>query len=361
MIKDRLFKQALLEYYTKRFWYPQLEVNILSKHRLSSTKKLITDVDVLGLYNDATGYFKFVLGDCKTLKGQSPVSRVLWMKGLMEYLNASKGIIILTKNIEKEHQLTASTLDIQLLSDKDFSVFSRNTANYVTSPQSALSVIDNWDKYLDIGKRFLGLNPFVEYSHTHFWNEQSSNYQLRSGVYILKHRRGEINPENILHQSIVLNHFSLVSLALNNILIQIFSQYLVPYGKGDLEEDLKVIIYGGIENYEFLNDLRKRFGGTAAQTEDLKLPEWNKLIELVRLLLDNPLSFADVSLFLKELSFLLLSDPTQNYGYAKGIVSKNKYVTMFSIRLIEYLCAATNLPSDLRSILEGQVLEFEKQ
>lgn len=359
MIQDRMLKANLLEYYTKRFWYPQLEVNILSKQRLSNTKKLVTDVDALGLFNDATGYFRMVVGDCKTLKNTSPITRVLWMKGLMAYLNAPKGIILLSKSVEKEHQLTASTLDIQLLSDTDFPVFSKNTADYIVDLRSALSNIDNWDIFFGVSSRYPNLRPFLEYSQTQFWNEQNYSYQLRSGIYVLKSLKGEINPSNNLHQSVILNHFSLIALALHNIAIQIFSQYLVPSDKQDLDQDLRIIIYGGIENYSFLNDLRKKFTQDAT-TEDLKLPEWDKLVEFVRLILNNPLSFADVSLLLKEISFKQLSQTSSDCNYASAIAKRNKFVTTYCLRHVDYLCHATGVPKDLKDALMETILEVER-
>ncbi|SEV91163.1 hypothetical protein SAMN05428988_0372 [Chitinophaga sp. YR573] len=361
MMKDRLIKEKLLGYYIRKFWYPQLEVDILSKQRISKTKKLITDVDVLGLYTDVTGNFRLVLGDCKTLKNQSPITRTLWMRGLMAYLNSEKGIIILSKGIEKEHQLTSSILGVQLLSDDDFTTYSKGTADYITDLRSAMSEIDIWDAFIEIGNRYPPLNKFVEFSHTLFWNEQNSTYQLRSAIYLLRTLKGELNPANTLHQSLVLNHFSLVAIALNNILIQIFNQYLVPSAKSDLDEDLKVIIYGGIENYEFLNDLRKTYAGGSDKTEDLKLPNWDKFIELVRLMLDNPLSFSNVALLLKELAFLLLSKDSTKYNYSKKIISKDKFTSTFSLRLIEYLCSATGLPKEFKEIFTTLIIDLEKE
>lgn len=68
MMKDRLLKLRLLKYYLLNFWYPELEVNIKSKERLSNAPKLITDIDALALFPDVTGNLRLYLGDCKTLK-----------------------------------------------------------------------------------------------------------------------------------------------------------------------------------------------------------------------------------------------------------------------------------------------------
>lgn len=356
MIKDRLLKAKLLEYYIRRFWYPHLEVVILSKQRISNTRKVITDIDVLALYTDITNNFQIVLGDCKTLKNQSPITRTLWMRGLMDYTNSSKGLILLTKAIEKEHQLTASILDVQLLSDTDFKIYSKSTADYLLEFSSALNDIDLWDKFFDIKNRYQPLAPFVEFSNTIFWNEQNSNYQLRSSIYLLRTYKGEFNPATLSHQTVLLNHFSHVAIAINGILIKIFNQYLIPADKTFLDTDLKIIIYGGVENYDFLNDLRKRFSSTTVAERDLQLPEWDMFIELIRLLFESPQSFSKVPLILKEIAFTLLGNDPTKYNYAKYAIGKDKYAPTFAIRLIEYLCKASGIPREFQDAFCAYVL-----
>lgn len=346
MIKDRLLKIKLIEYFIKCFWYPQMEVNVLSKQRVSSIPKIITDIDVIGVVPDAMGHLKIILGDCKTLKNQSPISRSLWMKGLMDYMESDKGVIILSKEIEKEHQLTSSELNIQLLSEKDFDIYSKATADYSSTGESALANIDNWDLFFEIDKIFPRLKDILDFSRTKFWNESSSNHQLRAGLSILKIHKGELNPDNKLHLSVVLNHFSLMALSLNQIIITLFNRYLNTKSKEELNNDLKVIIYGGIENYDFLNGLRKRFVGADIAEKDLTLPEWDTFIEFIRLTFVNPRGFINVPLLFKEIAFNFLDvDPIRN-NYSSRIIRKDNHTTNFAIRLSEYFSKACNLPPE---------------
>lgn len=353
MMKDRLIKEKLLKYFLKRFWYSNIEVTIFSKKRISSTKKLITDVDVLGLHSDVSGQYKKILGDCKTLKNQSPIARVLWMKGLMSYLDSSKGFIVLDKGIEREHQLTASILDIQLLSDSEFETFGNSTTDETIKLDSAVGNMANWDTFFNIDKKYPPLASLIEFSKSDFWNQDSSSYQLRTAIAMIRLNKGEFNPAVKLHQAALLNHISLVAIALNNIILQIFNQYLVPASKAELDRDLKIIIYGGIENYEFLNELRKKFGNGVAE-KDLELPEWDKFLELVRLVLENPLGFADVPLFLKEHAFELLSP--DKHTFKNSIRDKNKYAVLFSYRIVEYCVKAAGLPKDFNEVYTEKIL-----
>lgn len=357
MIKDRLLKEQLLKYFVRRNWYPELEINVISKQRLSKIKKLITDIDVIGAYPDSTGKFKTIIGDCKTLKGVSPISRVLWLKGLMSYFEAEKGVILLTKSIEKEHQFNASILDIQLMTDSDFSIFAKNSADYINPPISSLEEIANWEAFFLIFSRFPALKPYELFCNTDFWNDKVNSSQLRSGLVLMRETMGEIDPGNNFHLSVILNHLSLLAISLQNIVMQIFNRYSVPNNQLDLDEDLKLIIYGGLENYEFMNSLRKKFANNM-QTEDLQLPSWREFIELVRLLLESPLLFSDVPLLLKELSYTLLSKDKIRYTKASAIIARNKQVQNYAVRHIDYFCKATKAPSELNKTLSSIALTY---
>ncbi|WAC12411.1 hypothetical protein [Dyadobacter pollutisoli] len=357
MIKDRLLKIKVVEYFVDNFWYPQMEVNMLSKHRISNVPKLITDVDVLGMYPDISGSLHPILGDCKTLKGQSPISRSLWMKGLMDYIGSKKGLIVLSKDIEKEHQITSSLLDIQLLSEADFGLYSKATTNQSITIISALKDIECWDKLFEVDKRFPVLKTFLDFSKTQFWNESSSNYQLRSSLAILRENKGEFNPSNPLHLATVLNHFSIVAIALNNIIVTLFNRYLTPKSKEELNNDLKVFIYGGIENYEFLNNLRNRFSGNPVPEKELTLPEWDMFLELIRLVFEQPKVFSYVPIYLKEISFHFLADGDKSrFSLAPTLVRNEPQLSNYASRLSSYLCKAANLPPEFNEIYSGMLI-----
>ncbi|QQT56126.1 hypothetical protein I6I98_13030 [Sphingobacterium multivorum] len=349
MMQDRSLKIKVIEYFVRRGWYPHMEVNVLSQTQISSAPKLVTDIDALGLAPDVTGRFQTILGDCKTLKGQSGISRVLWMKGLIEYFGAQKGLILLIKNIEKDHQLTANALDVQLFSESDFDFYSKATADYLSTLNSSLIDGLHWDSFMEIDKRFPRLRSLVEYARTQFWNDRISNNQVRSGLSTLRELKGELDPANKLHLSIVLHHYSLLAISLNQIIADLFTRFSLKT-KEDLSSDLKVIIYGGIANYQYLNDLRRRFSGNTAIDKELSLPEWDLFVELIRLAFESPMSFNVLALYLKELSFCFLSPEPNKYTFAKEISNKDKYTTTFAVKLSEYLNKACGLPPEFHEI-----------
>ena len=356
MIKDRNLKIRVIEYFVRRNWYPHLEVNVLSQTQISAAPKLVTDIDALALAPEITGRFQIILGDCKTLKGQSGITRALWMKGLMEYFGAKKGLILLTKDIEKEHQLTANTFDVQLFSDNDFNFYSHATADYLEPLFSSLIDIDHWDRFMEIDKKFPRLKQLCEYARTNFWNDKISNFQVRSGLSILRVLKGELDPANKLHLSLIMHHYSLMAISLNQIITEVFTRYISLKTKDDLSNDLKIIIYGGIANYEYLNELRKRSSGNTIPDKDLALPEWDTFVELVRLVFENPMNFNILPLYLKELSFCFLSTDPTKYTYAKGISEKDKHTSNFALRLSEYLNKACGLPPEFHEVYSKAIV-----
>jgi len=354
--KDRALKMSLIRYFISRNIYPHLEVNVLSKQRISNKPKLVTDVDVVGLYPDSFGQFELVLGDCKTLSGVSPISRTLWLKGLMDYTGAIRGMIILSKEVEKEHQLTASDLNIQLLSDNDFHIYSRHTTDTTVRILSAIANQKAWDRYFETSQRYTTLRPLQDFSDTGFWNETSPANRFRQILYNLRKYRGELNPEREQHLGFVLNLYSLAAIAFNDIINKIFNRYLLPNNFEELDNDLKVMLWGGIENYEYYNELRKRVQVESTGTGDLTLPEWSRFIEFVRTVLEHPRELNFVPLLLKETAFKFFAEPN-TYDYGQYLSKASQYNGTFSIRLSDYLTKAAGLPMEFHAAFEKSIYE----
>jgi len=348
--KDRNLKLSVIKYFVENRFYPQMEVNVLSKQRISNDRKLVTDVDVYGLFPSIDGQLHIILADCKTLQGQSPAARMLWMRGLMDYLSANKGLIVLSRPIEKEHQMTASELDIQLLSDVEFATYAKHTTDNRLEIKSALVEGAAWDEYFDVSNRFIGLRDMQDFANTKFWNLENV-IRLRNAIGILRKTRGEFNPANNLHVTVLLNFYSLVSIAVNEVLNRIFNRYLIPGSHGELDDDLKVIIWGGIDSYEYYNEIRKKVLDTPTTTGDLTLPEWPRFKELIRTALEHPREFNYVPLFLKELSFQFIGGAT-DYNLTQILVKENPFISVFSLKLCDYLTRCAGLPLEFQDIFE---------
>jgi len=123
MIKDRALKATALQYLVSKRYFPQLEVVVLPQVATgtSASKKgsPLTDVDVLGLIPDDFDTYRSLLIDCKTLKSQSPVARAFWLRGLMDELDAKRGICVLHgEKVESDHRISASPLGVLLITEQ---------------------------------------------------------------------------------------------------------------------------------------------------------------------------------------------------------------------------------------------------
>ena len=69
-----------------------MEAEIYFSEGVSSQKKVVTDLDTVALIPSEFGEMSLLIGDCKTLKNQSPISRSFWLSGLMGLLKADRGL-----------------------------------------------------------------------------------------------------------------------------------------------------------------------------------------------------------------------------------------------------------------------------
>jgi hypothetical protein len=346
MIKDKYLKIKLMQYFLSLNWYPQLEVDIVYNEGVSQKPKVVTDIDVLGMAPNTKGMFRPVIGDCKTLKSQSPINRVFWIKGLMSYLSADYGVILLSKQIEGEHKILASELNVSLLSENDFTTFASATTSLEMVNKSAMLILENWDKYFELSNRVSGLSSLVNFCKTGFWNIKDYNAKIRYSIANLREVQKELNPDNCLCNFIFLELASLFSVALNELTIRIFNRYLLPHDKDVLDHELKTLLWGGFENYTFVNNLRKRIiTGLMDEDNELSLPEWKGFVNLTRSSLEKPLSTALAAIILKELAFcMLIENQVDNkWNYLETLIKKDSHATRISIQIIDCLFKAAKL------------------
>ena len=363
MMNDRMLKINLVKYFLKRRWYPQMEVVILCDQNISSTNKQITDIDVLGLYPNSSGKLDEVLGDCKTLKNQSPINRILWLKGLLDLTNSTSGIILLTKNIDKDHKLVADKLGISIMSDNDFSKFVGVTTSQLDTFCSALEKVELWEKKTTIKSSYPNLSSLIDYVSVGFWNETSSGARLRKIISAVLKLKNELNPDKDLHVHLLLDAVSMFAISINDLVCTIFNQLLIPNNKNELDSDLKLMIWDGRDNYEYMNSIRKKLPtGTTPDITDLSLPEWPKFIELIRSCLDEPYSTNKVPLILKELSFEHLSeiDIRSSYDFSKKLLSETPQAGRFAIQMIDYFCSATKLPPEFKEAIIKRLMVLQR-
>ncbi len=358
MIKDRKQKAEALAYISSKGWFPQLEVVITPSASTSNTNKSITDLDVLALIpDDFIGYRKLII-DCKTRKNESPINRALWLRGLMDRYNAENGICILNKNIERDHRLAATDLNVLLLHEADFPQFIRSSSGFFSNTDSFIADITNWDKYLDIAQRNKALAPAISFSTSEYWMCKTPTEAVRKSIATVRQIKGELDPRKNEHVSIVCDLASLFMVALNSVVVKIFTSFFQPEQRDDLEAPLLMLLYGGRETYRLLNHYRKMIKiGDDPVNEDLALPQWEKFIQLTRQMLDSPCEAQYSPLLLRELSLGYLTDHPIS-PYAQKLASRYPHAAKFALLGAEYLCKSSGLQREFGESISNNLLSL---
>ncbi|MEA4897554.1 MAG: hypothetical protein VB115_04830 [Christensenellaceae bacterium] len=359
MMKDRGLKSALLSYFVHNGWYPQLEVDVKTNDGASKIDKFITDIDVLALVPSVNGVLVPLLGDCKTLRNQSPSNRVLWMRGLMEYWSAERGIIILDKSIEPDHKQFADKLGVTLLSSDDFSRYSKSMRVGIDDKQYSVSDIEIWESYFESLLKYPQISSVVKFVKFGFWNEDSAAKRLRALLYEVRTIKNELNPSNYIHLALLCDLVSLFAVSINGIVMQMFNRYTFSDNKDAFVAELKMVIWGGHDNYRFLNEIRAKY---STNESELSLPEWDRFIYLIRNCLESPRSTMYSPLLIKELAFVVLGRRTidiQEIGNSQLYVgTTDPYAIKSSALYVEYFCKACKLPPEFLDCIVSSLLRI---
>lgn len=357
IIKDKGLKLKLIKYYLGNEWFPHMEAEIYPPQGISSNRKAITDLDTMALIPNVYGNLELLIGDCKTLKNQSPVSRSLWLSGLMKLISASRGIVLLSNNnIERDHKHLSSKININLLSESDLeTLISKTSPNYLKY-KSALSKGDLWEEYYNLYKKFPQLAGAVKFVKNDFWNIEDDKLKLRKTLFTIRDIRRELNPDRPEHLLLLTDLISLFTLTLSKLVIDVFNQNLVPSEKELLERELKIMIWGGMDQVRYWNKLYQ----VAIQKDndaEIELPEWNNFVQMIRQLLEKPFEVAYLPLFLREIAFNFIDVDSSENNYSSFLSTKHQTNIPFAMPIISYVCKASKLPKEFEQIIIESVMK----
>jgi hypothetical protein len=298
MIKDKHQKDILCRHFAAQNYYVQPEVPVFHTGGIHGHKKLITDVDVYALRPGSDLRWELVLADCKTLKGQSPANRVLWLRGLMEHFSASSGIVMLQRKqtIESDHKLFAASLRVNLIDEDEFERYDRAIIYPEGSSRYPIS-IESINELRLLHDKYRRLRDFCEYIYSLVWNEENRFEMLRKVIGEAQAVSQEIDPDKTEHLALVLDSAGVFAIGLAECVGTAFNQYLQPETLYKLDDALKVVIWGGRDKYDFIAKLRHDLllakGRKPGPEGALSLPAWDNFLHLVRNMLENPrLSFS---------------------------------------------------------------------
>jgi hypothetical protein len=358
MIKDSMQKDMLCRHFAAQNYYVQPEVPVFHRGGVHEHKKLITDIDVLALRPSSDLRWELVLADCKTLKGQSPANRVLWLRGLMEHFSASSGVIMLQRKqtIESDHKLFAASLRINLIDEEEFEHFDKailypdGTSRYPLSATSINEIKLLYHKYQK-------LKDFSGYIYNYVWSEKSRFESIRKVIGEARSISKEIDPNNTQHLALTLDAAGVFAVGLAECVGTIFNQYLQPETLNELDEALKIVIWGGRAQYDFIAKLRQEV--IAAQGKQphpegaLSLPSWDSFLQLVRSMLDNPyLSFSVPQLLRKA-----AHDVYFGRDFLANTAKQDLLLIKYAMSTCNYFCKAAIFPAQTREVLDKKFIK----
>src|ERR1035441_2250587 len=343
MMKDRALKATALQYLVSKRFFPQLEVLVSPQLATgtggSSKAPPLTDIDVLGLIPDEFEAYRSILIDCKTLKNQSPISRAFWLRGLMDELNARRGLCVLRgEKVQPDHRISAARFEVLLITEEEFGHYIAATGGRAEGTRSHAADIGLWEAFLNIPSKYRSLSEAVEFSTSHFWKSTMAAAAARRTLALLRRLRGELDPSKPEHITVVANMAALFLVSLAEIVTSVFTGYLQPKMMHELSDALLVILYGGKETYDSLNALRRLVKVTnESYAEDLSLPEWDRFVQFVRETLESPIELSRAPLILREIAWAQLSS-TPDYTFAGTLASESPRGAKYALLGTEYLC-----------------------
>jgi hypothetical protein len=358
MIKDREQKRKALRLSVANRWFPQLEVDVQPGQALREHAPLVTDLDVFSSIPDQFKGYRSVVFDCKTKAKESPVNRALWLAGVLERLKADQGFCILKKDqIQLDHCLMATRLNVVLLTEDEFDVYARLTCPKYNESLGNVGEIDLWEQVFSIPSRFPKLELGLVFTRSSFWMIDDSAEACRKTLACLRGLHQELDPSQPEHVALFFEFCAVFSRSLARVVAQIFKSYLLPANQGDLADALLVMLYGGREAYEHRNELFKllKSKGTEQVPLDLSLPEWDRFLQLVRQCLDAPFELQRAPLILREAGFSTLR-PGDGREFAKTLCAESPQGARFALLVPTYLGKAAKLPPEFAKIADEILL-----
>ena len=364
-MKDRTQKASALRYIVAKRWFPQLEIDVLPKISTTTKNKLITDIDVLGSVPDEFLGYRAFLFDCKSGQRESPINRTLWLRGLMDRVHATRGLLILSdkKNIQRDHRISAAELDISIVKEGEFGILANATDGYLPVGVSSVAELDNWEIFFSIPERFPKLEEMVTFSRSAFWMCESPAEACRKTIAILRKAHPELDPAKALHTALFGDFVALFLHALARLSLQIFMSYLQPSNRDDLAEALLLLLYGGRDSYELANQLRKlvpREKQNGGDEKELTPPEWDKFVQLTRHILDAPRQALFAPLLAREVAWNYINGK-DSIEFASCLAFEQPQSGKFCLLAAEYLGKAAKVPPEFAEKYSKQFLEIQSK
>lgn len=360
MLKDRAQKASALRLAVRKRWLPQLEVDVEPSQRIERTKYLLTDIDVLAIAPSPMGlHAKFVF-DCKSGARESAISRAFWLHGVMARSRSTYGFVVLNDRvrISRDHRISASDLQITLLHESEMEPFAAGLNSSISPIDSCAANIDAWDKFLEIRAKYPSISEYLDFSRSTYWMAKGSGEQCRKLVGKLRRIRAEIDPGKPEHLAVFGDALCLFLHAVSEMAVDLFMLLLRPASREEYSNALLAILYGGYDNLEAAQKMRRIALGADEEDPVNLFPDMPRFEHLIREILQAPLQALPAALMARELAFRNLMGAPESVT-SREIASEYPYVSKFIFLAASYLVKALHLPPEFAEIYCSQMTAIQ--
>jgi hypothetical protein len=277
----------------------------------------------------------------------------------MDQLNATRGLCLFQRDtIESDHRYSAAQQDVLLLTQGEFATYAAATGSKPDSSRACSAEIERWEMYFEVAKKFPALAPTISFCTSGYWMCRGESEACRKIVAEAIRVKSELDPNRPEHAAVMFDLAALFSHSLTRVVNRIFASYLQPKNRDILSDALLTFLYGGRENYELMNSMRKLIATASAATDKpLTLPEWDRFLQLIRSGLDSPTEIAFVPLLLREVGWSFLGK--QQLEFAAVLATENRQAAKLSLLAAKYIIKAWKYPPEFATLATELLLSLQ--
>jgi hypothetical protein len=225
----------------------------------------VTDVDVLGMRYDITFNPSTIAVSCKSgeSKGQSPAKEIFYLRGVLDYVHASSGVVAFTRKPMPHHlRDLGRRLDILVLSRNEVDDWCDGLKNGLPDPHYFEA--HPYDQYVHAWKHTEGGLP--DYLRTDYW----FHFDFRNLQNLIVHLRKltpKLNAQEPSHTLVLLDTAAHFCLTLFDLCKQIRL-----LGESGVAETTAAYLFGGAPSFKARRDLHTKVQQLLSSTGVLSSP-----------------------------------------------------------------------------------------
>ncbi len=357
MDKDFDLKIRLNNIFWSLGFYTRLEVKLSEYASQKRNPTELTDLDVLGIRIMPDLSNDYLVADCTSNKHifESPIQRVFWLRGVMDFFRASKGYLSLAIDnpISEAQRIVAHRLGVTILNETNLKNLEKRVVN-----SSLLELkLNKAESWLNLENSFANMSnnevqPLLNFRNYRYW--LNPTYQNIFAIITLVSKHKKVFEEiNTWQKALFLDLLTLFTLSVLNM-----SGYVFRINPENPEVELKSYLYGGYAELErrqsILDDIKKLVEKIPTQksffNDALKLdPDYlPNLFDIAFRLLNKPFDSSQIPRFLQVILFeKILNKDENNYGVKYIETGFSDVTKKLAKDIAEFFCNATKITNKL--------------